>query len=80
MAGRLGFPAVGEHRRFVSAIGIDAVGSGVWMPVSMIFFLATTDLSLVAVGAALSRASLLSLPAAVVAGCALEARVVFKRA
>jgi len=65
---RLGFPAVGEHRRFVTAIGIDAVGSGVWMPVSMIFFLATTDLSLVQVGLALSLASLLSLPAAVLVG------------
>ena len=65
---RLGFPEVGRHRRFVTAIGIDAVGSGVWMPVSMIFFLATTDLSLVQVGLALSLASLLSLPAAVLVG------------
>jgi MFS family permease len=68
LAQRLGFPAVGEHRRFVTAIGIDAVGSGIWMPVSMIFFLATTHLSLVQVGLALSLASLLSLPAAVLAG------------
>jgi len=52
----------------VTAIGIDAVGSGVWMPVSMIFFLATTDLSLVQVGLALSLASLLSLPVAVLVG------------
>jgi hypothetical protein len=32
------------------------------MPVSMIFFLATTELSLVEVGFALSLASMLSLP------------------
>ena len=56
MLQRLGFPRVGEHRRFVTAIGIDAVGSGVWMPVSMIFFLSTTELSLVQVGLALSLA------------------------
>ncbi len=68
MLQRLGFPQVGRHRRFVTAIGIDAVGSGIWMPVSMIFFLATTDLSLVQVGLALSLASLLSLPAAVLVG------------
>jgi MFS family permease len=68
LTSRLGFPRVGEHRRFVTAIGIDAVGSGVWMPVSMIFFLATTRLSLVEVGLALSTASLLSLPAALLAG------------
>jgi MFS family permease len=65
---RLGFPDVGEHRRFVTAIGIDAVGSGVWMPVSMIFFLATSDLSLVQVGLALSLASVLAFPAAVLVG------------
>ena len=58
----------GSTARFVTAIGIDAIGSGVWMPVSMIFFLATTDLSLVQVGLALSLASLLSLPAAVLVG------------
>ncbi len=68
MLQRLGFPDVGDHRRFVTAIGIDAIGSGTWMPVSMIFFLATTDLSLVQVGLALSLSSLLSLPAAVLVG------------
>ncbi len=68
MLRRLGFPDVGTHRRFVTAIGIDAIGSGVWMPVSMIFFLATTDLSLVQVGLALSLSALLSLPAAILVG------------
>ena len=29
MLQRLGFPAVGPHRRFVSALAIDALGSGV---------------------------------------------------
>lgn len=60
---RLGFPSVGRHRRFVAAIAIDAVGSGVFMPVSMLFFLVTTDLTLVQVGAAISIASALALPA-----------------
>ena len=68
LTSRLGFPDVGVYGRFVTAIGIDAVGSGVWMPVSMIFFLATTDLFLVQVGLALSLASLLSLPVAVLVG------------
>ncbi|MGZ4447676.1 MAG: MFS transporter [Nocardioides sp.] len=60
---RLGFPSVGEHRRFVVAIGVDAVGSGVFMPVCMLYFLVTTDLSLVQVGSAISLAALVSLPA-----------------
>lgn len=60
---RLGFPSVGEHRRFVTAIAVDAVGSGVFMPVCILYFLVTTDLSLVQVGAAISIASAVSLPA-----------------
>jgi MFS family permease len=59
---RLGFPSVGEHRRFVTAIAVDAIGSGVFMPVCMLYFLVATDLSLVQVGAALSIASAVALP------------------
>ncbi|WP_341230731.1 MFS transporter [Nocardioides salarius] len=61
-AERLGWPSLGDHRRFVTAIAIDAVGSGVFMPVLVLYFLATTDLDLVQVGAALSLASLIALP------------------
>ena len=62
MLERLGFPSVGSHRRFVTAIGIDAVGSGVFMPISILYFLVATDLTLVEVGAAISVASLVALP------------------
>lgn len=68
LGGRLGFPAVGVHRRFVGALGIDSVGSGIWMPVSMLYFLAETDLSLVQVGLALSISSLVTLPLVPLAG------------
>lgn len=60
---KLGFPSLGHHRRFVTAIAIDAVGSGVFMPVSMLYFLVTTDLTLVQIGAAISIASAASIPA-----------------
>lgn len=60
---KLGFPSLGHHRRFVGAIAIDAVGSGVFMPVSMLYFLVTTDLTLVRIGAAISIASAVSIPA-----------------
>lgn len=59
---RLGFPTLGDHRRFVTAISVDAVGSGVFMPVAVLYFLATTPLSLVEVGLALSLASTIALP------------------
>ncbi len=72
MLDKLGFPSVGSHGRFVTAIAVDAVGSGVFMPVAMLYFLFTTDLTLVQVGAAISIASLLSLPVGVLLGGAVD--------
>src|SRR3954467_6722537 len=69
---RLGFPSVGRHRRFVTAIAIDAIGSGVFMPVSMLYFLVSTDLSLVQLGAAISLASLVTLPTGPVIGSIVD--------
>ncbi|MEP6816267.1 MAG: MFS transporter [Marmoricola sp.] len=68
MLTRLGFPAIGRHGRFVTAIGIDALGSGVWMPLSVLYFLLVTPLNLVHIGLALSIASAISLPFAFVVG------------
>ncbi|MDQ6641251.1 MAG: MFS transporter [Actinomycetota bacterium] len=65
---RLGFPAVGRHGRFVTAIGIDALGSGVWMPLSVLYFLKVTPVGLAQIGLALSIASAISLPFAFVVG------------
>jgi MFS family permease len=75
---RLGFPSVGNHRRFVTAIAIDAIGSGVFMPISMLYFLVATDLTLVQVGAAISLASLIALPAGPLIGSVVD-RVGAKR-
>jgi MFS family permease len=69
---KLGFPSLGRHRRFVSAIAIDAVGSGVFMPVSMLYFLVTTDLSLVQIGAAISIASAAAIPAGPLLGSLVD--------
>jgi MFS family permease len=54
---RLGFPDVGPHRRFVSALAIDALGSGIWMPLSMLYFLHQTSLTLVQLGLAMTIAN-----------------------
>lgn len=72
MLTRLGFPSLGSHRRFVTAIAVDATGSGVFMPVSMLYFLAVTPLTLVQVGAAISLASFVSLPAGPVLGALVD--------
>ncbi len=62
MLQRLGFPAIGRHRQFVTAITVDAIGSGVFMPISVLYFLESTSLSLARIGLALSIASALRLP------------------
>lgn len=49
-------------RRFGAAVAIDALGSGLFIPVSLLYFIATTPLSTVRVGLALTVASLLSIP------------------
>jgi len=72
MLHRLGFPSVGEHRRFVTAIAVDAVGSGVFMPVSMLYFLVSTDLSLVQVGAAITTEQTVLSVAAAMPTAAIE--------
>jgi MFS family permease len=59
---RLGFPDVGPHRRFVVALALDAVGSGIWMPLSMLYFLHQTSLGLVRLGLAMTIANTLVIP------------------
>ncbi|WP_327350364.1 MFS transporter [Streptomyces sp. NBC_01304] len=61
-------PSIARHGRFVAAIVIDSIGTGVFVPVSMLYFLTTTSLTLVQVGAALTTAGLLALPAGPLAG------------
>ncbi|WP_338703217.1 MFS transporter [Streptomyces sp. Q6] len=60
--------SVTRHGRFVAAIVIDSIGSGVFTPVSLLYFLATTSLTLLQVGAALTTAGLLALPAGPLVG------------
>ena len=72
MLTRLGFPSVGEHRRFVTAIVADTVGSGLFMPITLLYFLAMTDLSLVEIGSALSLSALLTMPGAFVIGSLVD--------
>lgn len=63
---------MGEHRRFVTAIIADTVGSGLFMPITLLYFLAMTDLSLVQIGSALSLSALLTMPGAFVIGSLVD--------
>lgn len=62
MLTRLGLPNVGAHRRFVTALALDAIGSGVFMPLAVLYFVRTTDVPLDQVGYALSLAALVAFP------------------
>lgn len=72
MLERLGFPAVGRHRRFVAAVAVDAIGSGIYMPVSVLYFLATTHLDASDIGLALSIAQMVALPLVLMMGTVVD--------
>lgn len=72
MLQRLGFPDVGPHRRFVSALAIDALGSGIWMPLSMLYFLHQTSLSLVQLGLAMTIANTAVIPVVPLLGSVVD--------
>ena len=72
MLRRLGFPDIGRHRRFVAALGIDALGSGLWMPLSLLYFLHQTSLSLVHLGLAMTLANLAVIPLVPVVGSLVD--------
>lgn len=74
-----GLPATRGHGRLLSAFGIDALGSGLFLPFSILFFTATTSLSIQQIGLALSIAALIRLPATAGAGM-LTDRIGPKRA
>nr|CAA60473.1 membrane transport protein [Streptomyces rapamycinicus NRRL 5491] len=57
-----GLPDLAGKGRFVTANLIDSLGNGLVMAFTVVFFVKTTSLSLVAVGAALTAGQLLALP------------------
>lgn len=56
----------------MTAIVADTVGSGLFMPITLLYFLAMTDLSLVQIGSALSLSAILTMPAAFVIGSLVD--------
>lgn len=67
-----GLPDLAGKGRFVTANLIDSLGNGLVMAFTVVFFVKTTSLSLVAVGAALTVGQLLALPVPPVIGLLLD--------
>ncbi len=61
-------PGAANQKRLLAALVIDALGSGLFIPFSLLFFVATTPLSLSTIGLALSVAALVRIPATFAAG------------
>ncbi|WP_410638821.1 MDR family MFS transporter [Amycolatopsis sp. lyj-346] len=64
----LGLPRTRGRLPLVAAQGVDALGTGLFLPFAVVYFHAAKGISLPAVGAALSVAALLALPAGPFAG------------
>ncbi|MFH8680309.1 MFS transporter [Streptomyces lydicus] len=67
-----GLPDLAGKGRFVTANLIDSLGNGLVMAFTVVFFVKTTSLSLVAVGAALTAGQLLVLPVPLLIGRLLD--------
>lgn len=72
MLRRLGLPDVTGHVPLLTALAVDALGSGVFLPFSILFFTMTTPLSLAEVGLGLSVAAGIALPAGPVIGTLVD--------
>jgi MFS family permease len=65
---RLGVPRLKGNGRFVSASLIDSLGTGLIMAFTLVYFARTTSVSVTAIGAAMTVARLIALPASLVVG------------
>jgi MFS family permease len=76
---RLALPDMRGNRKMVNAAVIDSIGSGLILAFVLVYFAKTTDLSLPAIGGALTLARFLAVPTAMVVGPLIDrwgARVV----
>ncbi|MGW4525221.1 MFS transporter [Amycolatopsis sp. NPDC004378] len=64
----IGLPRTRGRRPLVVAQGVDALGTGLFLPFAVVYFHAAKGIALTSVGALLSMAALLALPAGLSAG------------
>jgi len=69
---RLGLPQMGAARPFALALAIDGLGSGLFLPFSLLYFHHAGGLSLTQAGLGLSVAMLAAVPAPLLAGALID--------
>jgi MFS family permease len=65
---RASFSALAEHRFVTFAVLVDTIGAGLTLPLTIVYFTLTTDLSLAVIGLLSTAASLLALPIGLLGG------------
>ncbi|WIB76940.1 MFS transporter [Curtobacterium sp. MCPF17_002] len=65
---RASFSTLTEHRFVTFAVLVDTIGAGLTLPLTIVYFTLTTDLSLAVIGVLSTAASLLALPVGLVGG------------
>ncbi len=72
LAQQLGLPKMRGHEALVVAFLIDALGTGVYLPFSLLYFQKIAGLTLPAIGAALTVATVLTLPMILITGTLVD--------
>src|SRR5581483_7056006 len=72
LAQRLGLPHLGGARNFVVATFIDFLGTGLFLPFSLLYFTRAVGLPLPTVGLALSIATIITIPMVPVTGMLVD--------
>ena len=65
---RASFSTLAEHRFVTFAVLVDTIGAGLTLPLTIVYFTLTTDLSLAVIGVLSTAASLLALPIGLLGG------------
>jgi len=69
---KLGLPNIAGRKRLAGAVLIDSLGSGMFLPFAIVYFLRTTALPLTTVGLGLSAAAAAALPVSPLVGPAVD--------
>jgi MFS family permease len=72
LAQQLGLPKMRGHKALVVALLIDALGTGLYLPFSLLYFQKIAGLALPAIGAALTIATVLTLPMILITGTLVD--------
>lgn len=69
---RFGAPDLTGRSGVLAAVGVDTLGLGLFLPLSLLYFTFTTDIPVPAIGAALTAATVIALPSGAIGGTLVD--------